>query len=114
MKMSIERIYSYYLYTKVPITQRPLARTSINSGFFFYLVTTLAGWGWGVRKRLGQHLQVNKEVCMQQALASSVLLAFHTAYCCDFAGGRTERSRGNCVQRQQSAIRAEQPGGRSL
>lgn len=40
--MSIERIYSYYLYTKVPITQRPLARTSINSGFLFYLVTTLS------------------------------------------------------------------------
>lgn len=58
MKMSIERIYSYHLYTKAQITCRPLARASTNSELLVYLATT-----WGIAEnKLGQHSQVNKDM----------------------------------------------------
>lgn len=60
MKMSIERIYPYHLYTVVCFTHRSLAGTSINSQLLIYLVNYLGD-------KLDQHLQVNKEACSRRA-----------------------------------------------
>lgn len=53
---------------------------------------------------------------MQQGLSSSVLLAFHTTDCCDFAQEGQRGHEGTMFEfwRQHSSFRAEQPRERSL